>query len=348
MWKTGPILEIAPLVTTFIQRNTTSQNSEWFFSTNLHFKLTIPLAKTVHCSVQHVSVNVAISSNWFLSCLTISMRSLQRRHWHYLLVYWWKVCVCACVSHSLSRYIQHVQKHHPTCEWLVWTEGWDGGWHWPVMIHGTIDIETRRNMIKLLYIQKHLEKNININQRLCIIVIINWELCLTINHLDPSNSISMRLENTTRIKLFFGTSIPWWHLHLLLQALQSSKKTHVGGMPGHQAEFGTPYWKFPNIKWEEVSASFLSQILWFNKNIINQMESALLLLSVWSLTPRIYTLHQNQWNQQLVCVCVTSMDSIFSFNFSSLSASVHEDAGMLYNDWHRLRWCQSAIGGTCG
>ena len=134
-----------------------------------------------------------------------------------------------------------------------------------------------------------LTKNINIiNQRLCILIN-NWELCLTINHLDPSNSISMRLENTTRIKLVIGTSIPWWHLHLLLQALQSSKKTHVGGMPGPQAEFGTLYWNFPNIKWGEVSASFLGQILWFNKTIINQMESALLLLAVWSFTPRIYT-----------------------------------------------------------
>lgn len=132
-------------------------------------------------------------------------------------------------------------------------------------------------------------------------------MCLTINHLDPSNSISMRLENITRIKLVIGTSIPWWHLHLLLQALQSSKKTHVGGMPGHRAEFGTPYWKFPNIKWEQVSASFLSQILWFNKNIINQMESALLLLSVWSLTPRIYTKTCGISNW---CVCVCNLHGL--------------------------------------
>lgn len=171
------------------------------------------------------------------------------------------------------------------------------------------------------------------------------------NH-QPFRSIKFHQHETGEYhknKTSYGTSIPWWHLHLLLQALQSSKKTHVGGMPGHQAEFGTPYWKFPNIKWGEVIASFLRQILWFNKTIINQMESALLLLSVWSLTPRIYNLHQTSGiSNWCVCVCVTSMDSIFSFNFSSLSASVHEDAGMLYNDWHRLRWCQSAIGGTCG
>ena len=159
------------------------------------------------------------------------------------------------------------------------------------------------------------------------------------NH-QPFRSIKFHQHETGE---YHKNKISYWHLHLLLQALQSSKKTHVGGMPGHQAEFGTPYWKFPNIKWGEVIARFLSQILWFNKNTINQMESALLLLSVWKFTT--YNLHQNQWNQQLVCVCVCvcnlhGLHLLLQLFFNSLHLYT-KSPRCCTTMAHRRRWCQS-------